>query len=178
MSLRSFIPSRYADRDPLASLSRVLQRSFDEAWRLPSTTEAAAMPVAIDVKEDDKAFYVTADLPGLTENDVDVSFDDGLLTIRGEKNVEREEKKDTWHIIERSTGSFARRLSISADIDPDKIEARFEKGVLHVMLPKLPEAKSNARKIEIKSGGQQASGQRGQETQMGGQETKPGGQNR
>jgi HSP20 family protein len=155
MSLRSLISTRYPDNiaDPFLSVSRALQRSLDDAWTgLPAfSTEAAAMPVAIDVKEDDKAFHVTADLPGLTEKDVDVSFDDGLLTIRGEKKVEREEKKDTWHIIERSSGSFARRLSLSAAIDAEKIEAKFEKGVLNVTLPKLAEEKNSARKIEIKS---------------------------
>jgi HSP20 family protein len=156
MSLQSLISSRTLNGgvDPLFSLGRALQRSLDDAWRgLPVglPTEAAAMPVAIDVKEDEKAFHVSADLPGLTEKDIDVSFEDGLLTIRGEKKAEREDKKDTWHIIERSSGSFARRLSLSAAIDINKIGAKFEKGVLNVTLPKLPEEKSSARKIEIKA---------------------------
>jgi HSP20 family protein len=156
MSLRSLISTGYpvTGADPFFSIGRALQRSLDEAWRgLPDgfPTEAASMAVAIDVKEDEKAFHVSADLPGLTEKDVEVSFDDGLLTIRGEKKVEREEKKDTWHIIERSSGSFARRLSLSAAIDAGKIEAKFEKGVLNVTLPKLSEGKNNTRKIEIKT---------------------------
>jgi HSP20 family protein len=156
MSLRSLISTRYPEGiDPFFSISRALQHSLEDSpWRGLSgafPTEAAAMPVAIDVKEDEKAFHVTADLPGLTEKEVEVSFDDGLLTLRGEKKVEREEKKDTWHIIERSSGSFARRLSLSAAIDADKIEAKFEKGVLKVTLPKLTEAKGSAKKIEIKS---------------------------
>ncbi|MFA5040136.1 MAG: Hsp20/alpha crystallin family protein [Bdellovibrionales bacterium] len=154
MSLRSLITRYPEGADPFFSISRALQRSLDDAWRgVPAgfPTEAAAMNVAIDVKEDDKAFHVTADLPGLTEKDIDVSFDDGLLTIRGEKKVEREEKKDTWHIIERSSGSFARRLSLSATIDAGKIAAKFEKGVLTVTLPKLAQEKSTAKKIEIKT---------------------------
>lgn len=113
--------------------------------------EAAALPVALDVKEDEKTFRVTADLPGLTEKEVEVSFDDGLLTIRGEKKIERDEKKDTWHIVERSAGSFARKLSLSAPIEADKIEAKFEKGVLTVTLPKQAQAQTSARKIEIKT---------------------------
>lgn len=156
MSLRSFMPTRYStlSADPFVSIQRALQRSFDDVWRsLPSEalTEAAAMPVALDVKEDEKTFHVSADLPGLTEKEVEVSFEDGLLTIRGEKKVERDEKKDTWHIVERSSGSFARRLSLSAPIDADKIGAKFEKGVLTVTLPKLPQEQGNARKIEIKT---------------------------
>jgi len=156
MSLRTFITPRYHDlsADPFLSIGRALQRTLDEAWPngAPTfATEAASMPVALDVKEDEKSFHVTADLPGLTEKDVDVSFDDGLLTIRGEKKIEREEKNDTWHLIERSSGSFARRLSLSAAVDTDKIEAKFEKGVLSVMLPKLAEEKTKARKIDIKT---------------------------
>lgn len=156
MSLHSLMTGHHPDiiHDPFLSIGRALQRSLDEAWRnVPGNflTEAAAMPVTLDVKEDEKAFHVTADLPGLTEKDVDVSFEDGLLTLRGEKKIEREEKNDTWHIVERSSGSFARRLSVSAPIDPEKIEAKFEKGVLTVILPKLPEEKTSAKKIEIKA---------------------------
>jgi HSP20 family protein len=109
------------------------------------------LPVRLDVKEDDKAFHVTADLPGLTEKEVNVSFDEGVLTIRGEKKLSRDEKSDTWHIVERSSGSFARQLSVSAGVDIEKIEAKFDKGVLSVTLPKVAEEQSRARKIDIKT---------------------------
>jgi HSP20 family protein len=151
MTLHSLLTPRYSDfgNDPFASIGRALQRSL-EGFPGGFATEAAALPVALDVKEDEKTVTVTAELPGLTEKDIEVSFDDGLLTLRGEKKVEREEKKDTWHITERSTGSFARRLGLSAAVDADKIEAKFDKGVLTVTLPKLPEEKNSARKIEVK----------------------------
>jgi HSP20 family protein len=156
MSLRSVLTTRYpvAANDPFVSLQRALQRSIDDVWNgLPATslTEAAAMPVRMDVRENEGGFHVTADLPGLTEKEVDVSFDDGVLTLRGEKKVERDEKKDTWHIVERSSGSFARKLSLSAPIDTARIEATFEKGVLTIALPKQAKDQSNARKIEIKT---------------------------
>ena len=129
MSLRSILSTRYpmVPSDPFASLQRALQRSFDENWGgLPASllTETASMPVRLDVKEDEKSFHVTADLPGLSEKNVDVSFEDGLLTIRGEKKVTRDEQERIWHIVERSSGSFARRLSLSAPIDADKIEVK------------------------------------------------------
>ncbi|MDE2030473.1 MAG: Hsp20/alpha crystallin family protein [Alphaproteobacteria bacterium] len=152
MSLRSFMPaSRY--EDPFMTMQRALQRTFDDAFRgIPATPlEAAAIPVRLDVKEDDKAFHVTADLPGLTEKDVEVTFDDGILTIRGQKKIERDEKKDTWHITERSSGSFARQLSLATAIDSSGIAATFEKGVLSISLPKMPQEQASARKIEIKS---------------------------
>jgi HSP20 family protein len=157
MVLRSFLaPSRYSVaryEDPLAAIHRALQRTIDDVWQnTPSTTEAAAMPVRLDVKEDDKAFHVSAELPGLSEKEVEVMFDDGLLTIRGEKKIERDEKKDTWHVVERSYGSFARQLSLPANIDAGKIDAKFEKGVLNVTLPKMPVEQSSAKKIDVKAG--------------------------
>ena len=155
MTLRSVLATRYPATDPFTSIQRALQKTIDEAWSgLPAgtMTEAAALPIRMDVHEDETAFHVTADLPGLTEKEVEVSFDDGLLTIRGEKKIERDEKKDTWHIVERSSGSFARKLSLSAPVDADKIEAKFEKGVLSITLPKQAPALNSARKIEIKGG--------------------------
>jgi len=121
---------------------------------LPVTTglSAASTSLRLDVKEDDKSFHVTADLPGLTEKDVDVTFQDGMLTVRGEKKIERDEKKDTWHITERSYGSFARQLSFPANIDAEGILAKFDKGVLTVTLPKLPDEQTKAKKIEVKGG--------------------------
>jgi HSP20 family protein len=151
----SFRLSRYPSsaRDPFMFLQHALKNSMNEMWSgLPGTpVEAAALPVALDVREDEKAFYVAADLPGLSEKEVEVSFADGLLTIRGEKKIERDEKKDTWHIVERSSGSFARKLSLSAPIEAGKIEAKFEKGVLSVTLPKQQPAQAAAHKIEIKT---------------------------
>lgn len=139
--------------DPFATMQRLVERTLGDGWGLTpaSPTEAASMSVRLDVKEDEKAFHVTADLPGLTDKDVDVTFDDGLLTIRGEKKVERDEKKDTWHVVERSYGSFARQLSLPANIDAGKIEASFDKGVLKINLPKQPVEQTTAKKIEIKA---------------------------
>ena len=133
---------------PFLSVQRAL-RSLDDIFT--TTAEAAALPVRIDVREDEKAFSVSADLPGLSEKEVEVTFDDGVLTLRGEKKVEREDKKDTWHMIERSHGSFVRQLSLGDTVDAGKIEAKFDKGVLTVTLPKLPQEKPAARKIEIKA---------------------------
>ena len=141
--------------DPFTAMQHAIERGLGEGWGLiPSLTptEAASMSVRLDVKEDEQAFHVTADLPGLTEKDVDVTFDDGILTIRGEKKVERDEKKDTWHIVERSHGSFARQLSLPANVDHDKIEAAFDKGVLKVTLPKQPVEQTTAKKITVKAG--------------------------
>ncbi len=159
MSLRTLMtPSRYTlaryGDDPFISMQRNLQRTLDEVWNnLPAaTTEAASMSVRLDVKEDNDAFHITAELPGLSEKEVEVTFDDGLLTIRGEKKIEREDKKDTWHVIERTFGSFARQLSLPTTINSDKIDAKFDKGVLKITLPKSAPEQNKAKKIDVKVG--------------------------
>ncbi len=159
MMLRSLMsnsrPQMARYEDPFALMQKVL-RGIDDVWPVAASSsgvpEAAAMSMRLDVKEDEKAFHVTADLPGISEKDVEVTFDDGLLTIRGERKIERDEKKDTWHLVERSFGSFARQLSLPANIDAGKIEAKFDHGVLTVSLPKMPASETSARKIAVKAG--------------------------
>jgi len=135
--------------DPFAALQRQLNNVFEGVVG-PFPEGVAMAPLKLDVKEDEAAFHVTAELPGMSEKEVDVTFHDGTLTIRGEKKVERDEKKDTWHIIERSSGSFLRQLSMPTNIDEGKIEAKVEKGILTVTLPKMTEETSQATKIEVK----------------------------
>lgn len=136
--------------DPFAALQKHINSVFDGI--VPFPEGVAAAPLKLDVKEDEQAFHIAAELPGMSEKEVEVTFHDGMLTIRGEKKVERDEKKDTWHIVERSSGSFLRQLSLPTNIDEGKIEAKFEKGVLAVTLPKLAEEKAQAKKIEVKAG--------------------------
>jgi HSP20 family protein len=108
----------------------------------------------IDIAESKDAIDLTAELPGVDEKDVDVTLADGMLTIRGEKKAERDEKdKDknkNWHVVERSYGSFSRTISLPFDPDSTKVKAEFEKGVLHIHLPKPAEVAKKQQKIEIK----------------------------
>ncbi|MFO1190106.1 MAG: Hsp20/alpha crystallin family protein [Alphaproteobacteria bacterium] len=106
----------------------------------------------VDVAETDMNYEITAELPGLDEKDVDVSLSDGVLTIRGEKKTEAEEKKKDYYRVERSYGSFQRSFALPDSINEDKITATFEKGVLKLTLPKTAEAQKKQRKIEIKAG--------------------------
>jgi HSP20 family protein len=106
---------------------------------------------AVDVVEKDDAYEVTAELPGLDEKNVELKLADGELTIRGEKQEEKEEKKKEYYLHERHFGSFERRFAVPEGVDTDKIEASFKKGVLTVRLPKKPEARKPEKKIEIKA---------------------------
>lgn len=106
---------------------------------------------SVDFVEKDDAFTVTAEMPGMTDKDIDVSVSDDTLTIKGEKKEEREEKDKHYFLSERRYGSFQRSFRLPASVDRDSIDAQFENGVLTVSLPKSREAKARQKKIAVKS---------------------------
>jgi HSP20 family protein len=118
-------------------------------WRRELTWSAAP---AVDIAESEKAFELTAELPGMDEKNIEVKVANGGLTIKGEKTEEKEEKKKDYYVNERHFGSFERSFRLPEGVDPDKIEATFKKGVLTVTLPKTPEAQKSAKKIAVKAG--------------------------
>lgn len=117
-------------------------------WRREGTWAAAP---AVDIVDKDKAYEVTAELPGLDEKDIEVKLVDDALTIKGEKQEEKEEKKKDYYLHERRFGSFERWFHVPEGVDVDKIEASFKKGVLTVTLPKKPEAQKPEKKIAVKA---------------------------
>jgi HSP20 family protein len=121
---------------------------FDVApfWR----NETWDVAPAVNIAENDKAYEITAELPGMDEKNVDVSIANGGLTIKGEKREEKEEKNKGYHLQERSFGTFERYFRVPEGVDSDKIEATFKKGVLTVVLPKTAEAQRAAKKIAVK----------------------------
>ena len=106
---------------------------------------------ATEIAETPTELSLTAELPGMEKKDVDISVEDGVLTLRGEKTQERTEGKDKkeYYLWERSYGAFERSFTLPRTVDPSKISAEFDKGVLKVKMPKTEEAKSKGRKIEI-----------------------------
>ncbi len=103
---------------------------------------------AMDVRETEDAYVVEADVPGMNKDDVHIEVADNVLTIKGERKDEKEEKDKNFHRIERSFGSFARSVALPAGIDPGKVSAKFDNGVLTVTLPKPEDRKP--RRIEVK----------------------------
>ncbi|PWR18095.1 heat-shock protein [Zavarzinia compransoris] len=128
---------------PFAAVRQEIDRLFADMAGLP-----AAAP-RMDVTETDDAIVVTAELPGLEDEDVDVTLTGNLLTLRGEKKIEREEKGETRHVIERATGRFARALEVPAGLDPQAVKATMDKGVLTVTLPKPAAAPATGQRIVI-----------------------------
>ena len=163
MDFRSLVPfgpssSQIARRgeDPFASFRREMDRMFDDFFSGRGLTRwpgGGDIPVDVrfDVAETDSEVKVTAELPGVDENDVEVTLADDLLTIKGEKKREQEKKAENYHMVERSYGSFARSLRLPFAVDQSKVDAQFKKGVLTITLPKPPDAQKPARKIDIKA---------------------------
>jgi HSP20 family protein len=127
----------------------LLRRMFDiePAGRTSFTFSAPAM----DMSEDDKAYKISAELPGLDAKDVDVTISGTTLLLKGEKRQEKEEKEQNYYLSERIYGSFQRAFELPASVDRDKIAADFSKGVLTITLPKTPAAQKQQKKIEVKS---------------------------
>ena len=139
--------------DPFTPLRREMERLFDSFgrdYRWPAPMGHGAMAPSIDVSETDNELKVEAELPGVDEKDVEVTISENLLTIKGEKKAEKEEKKKDFHLVERSYGAFARSVNLPFAADPGKSKASFKNGVLTVTLPKPPEAKTKAKKIAIR----------------------------
>lgn len=134
-------------------VNRFFERAFTEPFGAAMLTEPIGWVPPMDIVETSKELTLTAELPGLDQKDVDVSVEDGVVTIRGEKSEERKEEQDEKkvYLYERTYGSFQRSFTVPASVDSSKITAEFEKGVLKVHMPKDGEAKPKGRKIEVKS---------------------------
>jgi HSP20 family protein len=125
-----------------------LRRMFDvEPWRPMSAFSFSVPP--IDTSEDDKAYKIWPELPGLDAEDVDVSVSGNILILKGEKRREKEEKDRNYYFLERAYGSFQRAFELPASVDRDKVAGDFSKGT--ITLPKTPGAQKQQKKIEVKS---------------------------
>jgi len=144
--------------DPFTGLHREMNRMFEDFARsfdlAPwSDWEAAGFHPRTDVHETDDAVLVTAEMPGLEDKDFELNLCDGVLTLKGEKRHEHEEKgKGAIHRVERSYGSFQRTIQLPCEVLAEKATAEYRNGVLDVTLPKAPAAKRSVHRIDVKSG--------------------------
>jgi HSP20 family protein len=180
MALKEMVPwrwgglRRWGDEDrpfesffrEMDTLHQQMERVFDDFWKgsehrlmtatpwhWPMTTPWAHSEVMprIDETEDEKAFHVQVELPGMDKDDVEITLANGVLTIRGEKKREEEEKGKDFFRKERTFGAFRRSIPIPAEVDERGIEASFRKGVLNIELPKSEEAIKKVTHIDIKA---------------------------
>jgi HSP20 family protein len=140
--------------DVFSELSRMqeeMNRFFDDFFgeHQHGLAEGAWLP-AVDVSETDDEFVVRAELPGMSQEDIDINVQDNILTLKGEKKQEQKEDKENFYRLERSYGSFSRSFTLPAGVNPDDIKANFKDGVLEVTMPKTEAAKP--KKIAITAG--------------------------
>ena len=128
----------------LESIQARLNRMFsDRPFRGPDESELsfAEWAPAVDVQESEKEYVIKADLPEVKKEDVKVEYEDGVLTVEGERKLEKEDKGTKYHKIERDFGKFVRRFALPTEVDGTKVSAEFKEGVLNVHLPKAPNGK-------------------------------------
>lgn len=167
------VPGITGSTNPLMSLRDEVDRVFDDFFRgwpslmsfpsrlfdlhpfrrtaEPLSASIGALAPKVDVSETAAGYEIEAELPGMDEKDIKVTLGDGMLTIKGEKKSEREEKKKDYYLSERSYGTIQRSFQLPESVDTDKISAAFSKGVLTLSLPKTREAKAKERTIEVKA---------------------------
>ncbi|WP_298865129.1 Hsp20/alpha crystallin family protein [uncultured Sulfitobacter sp.] len=157
MSYQDYLPSTWIRNQmrhehPLVALRKEVDDLFDD-FGDGFFSGGDKVSIRSNVSETDKEFSVTAELPGLTEADVDVSVTGDRIVIKGEKKSEKEERSDEegreFHRVERTSGSFQRMMTLPFAIDPDKVEAVVKDGVLTVTIPKPPEAVEKTKKIKV-----------------------------
>jgi len=143
--------------DPFIAFRHHVDRMFDDFFdtafnRFPSAFSNGSVTPTMDVEDTGNDFVVTAELPGLDSKDFEVTLTGDILTIKGEKKDERQEKKGENQYVERRFGSFERSIRLPFEAADDKIDAKYDRGVLTVHVPKPPELTKPARRIEVKSG--------------------------
>lgn len=154
---RSEVPSRRGDDDRIINVRREMNRLFDDFFsdleRSPIEREPlGTFAPSLNLSETDEALEATLELPGMSEEDIDVTLTQDALTIKGEKKEEQEEEGKNYFRRERSYGYFRRTIPLPPGaVDQDKVDATFNKGVLKITLPKLPEAQSTMKRITVKS---------------------------
>jgi len=131
-----------------------MRNEMDQVWDSffegkPKFRELGKWFPSVDVSETKNDLIVKAELPGIDPKDIDISLNDGYLTIKGERKQEKEEKEENYHFIERSYGSFTRSVRLPNEVQRDKISASYKNGILKVTLPKSEEAKKKEVKIKV-----------------------------
>lgn len=172
---RSLIPSLFGGAlagpgDPFVMLQQQVNRLFEDVFRgsgIGGFGELAAAP-RLNISETDQEFRIEAELPGIPEDAVDVILNEDVLTIKGEKKAERSEQQESFHVMERSYGSFARSIRLPFAVNPDDVSASCQNGVLSIAIPKHA-AQEKAHRIEIHKGGAAAGAIQAGGPQAGGQ---------
>jgi HSP20 family protein len=137
----------------VATLQDRMNRVFGEAWgrthRPDEDYISGSWMPAVDVRESKDALEISTELPGIEPKEVEVSVENGVLTLKGSRQFEKATEGETYHRVERAYGSFERSFSLPTNVDPEKVQAVYRHGVLHLTLPKREEAKPRSISIKV-----------------------------
>ena len=154
MSLVRWNPARELAAWPsdLFGIQREMNKMFDGVFRGTGDEDYSfsSWTPAVDIAEHDDEYLVKVELPGVNKDEVKLTLENNILTIRGEKKQEKETKKENYHRVERSYGSFQRSFTLPAAVKSDKIDASYKDGILTVSLPKVEEAKPKQIEVKVK----------------------------
>lgn len=149
--------TRWEPMGEMSNFARNMERFIDEVWRRPQrdpreadSLRGAWIP-AVNILEKKDSIEITTEMPGVDAKDVDVTVEDGVLTIRGERHFEQASEGETYHRVESSFGAFERRFNLPPTVDTAKIDARFKGGVMTLTLPKREESKPRSVKVKVES---------------------------
>ena len=132
-------------RDPLKMFENVFNETVS-----PFVSSMVAPSFKVDVSEDEEAIYIDSDMPGMKKEEVKISMDEDVLTISAERTHEEEQKKKDYHRVERSYGSMSRSFSLGENVDLENVDAKYDNGVLHIVVPKKEPTEKKAKEIEVK----------------------------
>ncbi len=156
MSLIRWTPTRDLPTFPsdVMNMQREINRMFDSFFRgglaEDDTFAASDWTPAVDIAEHENEYFVKLELPGVSKDDVKITMQDNILTVRGEKKKERENKGSGFHRVERSYGAFQRNFTLPSTVKADKIDASYADGILTIILPKAEEAKPKQIEVKVK----------------------------
>src|SRR3982074_675127 len=131
-------------------MNRLFRESYNEPGRDESLAAAGFAP-AVDVYEDEHNVTLKIEVPGIDEKDIDIRVENNLLTVHGERKIEKEEKEENYRRVERQYGSFTRTFTLPNTVDTENVQASYDKGVLKITLPKKAEAKPKQIKVNLGS---------------------------
>ena len=129
-------------------MDNMINSVFNSDWNLASES-STKWNMAVDVKEKDNSFLITADVPGLTKKDINIEIADDVLSISGERIEDNSDNSDHYHYRERSRGTFFRSFHLPESVDEKKISAKFKDGILSIDIPKIEIAETKSRKIKV-----------------------------
>nr|WP_313418623.1 Hsp20/alpha crystallin family protein [Brevundimonas diminuta] len=144
--------AKSSEDNPIATLQREMNHVFENFWNRVGQFEWSwgSGEAKSDMVETDKAIEVSIELPGMEMKDIEVTVNDDMLTVKGEKKIERQEEKKGYYLSERSYGAIYRTIPLPPGVDGEKAQASFKNGVLTIKLPQAPEAQAKVRKIAVK----------------------------